>query len=278
MKIEYLQIRSDSIVIYELPLVQPPREYKKIERKAYSGEMTPGAKRRLRKAIDILVQKTPWRMTYNPITYKTFPFRLNFVTLTFSCEKIIHGDEAHKNMIKPLLRKLRKKGDFSYIWKAEFQSDEDYKGYQKKYGGQLHYHFVTNTFIAWTELRREWNKLQRKNGYLKSYALKYGNYDPNSIDVHATYQVKNLSAYLSKYLSKKPGKKHVGKTWDCSIDLKKDRFSSELNYINNDAIKARIKNGSAKVKTLDHCVIIKMKDPQKVLSVCQYQAYQIWKA
>lgn len=277
MKIPYLQVRNNCLLFYELPAVQPARKFKPIEKKAYSGKMTNHAGKRLSKALDILVQKSPSRMTYNPITFKTFPFRLNFITLTLSTPRFVDGDEGHKVMMKPLLRKLRKQGNYSYLWKAEFQNEFDFKGEKKKYGGQLHYHMVSNTFLPYTEIRKDWNKLQLKAGYLKGYAMKYKSYDPNSIDVHSVYHVKDLTSYLGKYLSKTSDKKLKGKVWDCSTDLKQQRFSfipTGTQYIQiSEAVKAR----KVKQVNLEHCTLFKMKNPISYLTPTQYLDYQQWR-
>ena len=277
MKIPYLQVRNNCLLFYELPAVQPPRKHKEITQKAYSGKVTDGSRKRIQKAIDILVQKSPSRMTYNPISGKTFPFRLNFVTLTLSCSRFIDGDEGYTKMMKPFLRKQRKHGNFSYVWKAEFQSDKDYHGHKKANGGQLHYHIATNTFLPWTDIRRDWNRLQHKAGYLKAYGLKHKHYDPNSIDVHAVYQVNDLAAYLGKYMSKSGARKLNGKIWDCSTDLKRKRFSfipTDSQYIK---ISQAVKAGSIKQINLEHCTLFKMRDPLKWMTPVQYQDYLLWR-
>jgi hypothetical protein len=276
MKIPYLQVRNDCLLFYEQPAVRPPRNFKGFKSKAYSGKVTTGASKRIKKAIDILVQKSPPRMTYNPITFKTFPFKLNFITLTFSCAKFIDGDEGYEKCMKPLLRKLRKLGQFSYVWKAEFQQDTDYHGNKKKHGGQLHYHIASNRFVPWTTVRKEWNNLQRKAGYLKQYGLKHGHYNPNSIDVHAVHQIRDLCAYLGKYMSKDSPKKLKGKVWDCSKDLKQDRFSFIVDSFSDTAIRQAVKAGTIKQIDLEHCTIFKTKTPLKYLSPTEIQRYKQW--
>ena len=277
MKIPYLQVRNNCLLYYEMADIQVPRKHTPIVKKAYSGKVTEGVRKRIQKAIDILVQKSPVRMTYNPITFKTFPFRLNFITLTFSTPELISADDAYKNMIKPLLRKLRKGNDFSYVWKAEFQSDKDFSGKIKANGGQLHYHIASNKFIPYTSIRLEWNKLQRKQGYLKAYGLKHRHYDPNSIDIHSVYHVQDLSSYLGKYMSKDQSKIVKGKVWDCSKDCKLGRFS----FILCNDVEMKIRKGRKEGKVtqidLEHCTIFKMKDPLSYLSSTVFKEYVSWR-
>jgi len=277
MKIPYLQVRNNALLYYELSTVQPARFFKEGITKAYSGKVTEGAKKRLQKAIDILVQKSPPRMTYNPVSQKTFPFRINFITLTFSCSRFINGKEGHMNMIKPFLRILRRRQKFSYVWKAEFQGEENHKGEKKKEGGQLHYHIASNMFIPWQEMRKQWNRLQRKNGYLVEYGLKNGHYNANSTDVHSVYAINDIAAYLGKYMSKEQGKKLDGKIWDSSKDCKENRFSTEPVYEQAQKIRQAVKDKKIEQIDLEHCTIFKTQNPLDYLTVTQFKHYTAWR-
>lgn len=142
---------------------------------------------------------------------------LSFITLTISSkEQHISAAEGHKKCLEPfLLRARRKFGMRTYIWKAEFQKN-----------GQLHYHITTPSFIKYYELREQWNIVLSKAGLLSQWK---GDQEqgPNSTDIHAVYKVKNIQAYLTKYLSKEnPEVTTKGKIWDCSLNLKNAKFFS----------------------------------------------------
>jgi hypothetical protein len=49
----------------------------------------------------------------------------------------------------------------------------------------------------------------------------YGHSDPNSTDVHAVYKVKDLAAYVAKYLSKSDTSSAAitGRIWGCNQEL-----------------------------------------------------------
>ncbi len=267
MKIPYLQVRNDRLIYYEIAEFRTRRNNVLPTTKAYSGQMTTGSKKRIKKAIDILVQKSPQKIIWNSVSGKHQPFTLNFVTLTVSCMRNISANEAYKNLMKPFLRKMRKMGGFSYIWKAELQKR-----------GQIHYHLATNTFLPWQSIRDSWNNLQRKSGYLKQYGLKHGHYQANSTDVHAVYSIGNLPAYLGKYMSNNDDTAISGKTWDCSKDCKENRFAFSPDSGTIDRIEKGIQQGTIQQIDLEHCVIFKMADPIGVLPISSYKKYLQWRS
>lgn len=255
--IPHFQVRHNCLIYYELPCITYGRTYTKFERKAYSGKVTDGARKRINRAVDLLIQKSPKRIIYNSITKKRQPFTINFVTLTVSAIKIISSIDGYKNLLKPFLRKLRVKfkSKISYVWKCELQKR-----------GQIHYHITTNRFIDLNWIKNEWNKLQRKHRYLDHYAKIYKSYNPNSTDIHAVWKVNDVASYLCKYLSKvDPTQKIKSKVWDCSNDLKIKRFS----FIPNDKfvikINSLVKAGKVSMVNLDRCLIFKTKDVKALL-------------
>lgn len=278
IKVPYLQVRSNCLIYYELLDPAPGRRSTLPIKKSYSGDMSQGAAKRIKKAIDIFLQKSPERWIYNPVTTRQQKFRLNFVTLTVSDSRNININEGYRKLLKPFLRKIRKSGDFSYIWKAEFQKR-----------GQLHYHVTSNQFIHWQTIRTTWNNLQRKARLLDSYAKVHGHFDANSTDVHAVYKVKDIGSYLSKYMVKpvydpsyntsgnKP-KLAKGKVWDCSIDLKKQRYSFIPTNEQFQKLQSMKDHGKCDFVDLEHCMIIRMDQPYDVLTLIQKQEYLKWKS
>lgn len=154
---------------------------------------------------------------------KGVKYKLTFVTLTLSAKQE-HTDEEIKNvLLNQFLLEMKKKFKVDmYIWKAEKQEN-----------GNIHFHILTNKFIHHQELRYLWNRIQNKIGYVDKYTenmkkffasgfksfpndkrpiaqqkkayeanLQNGFKNPNSTDIHALYKIKNVSAYMTKYLTK----------------------------------------------------------------------------
>jgi len=274
-----MQLRQRSIVIYTDKIYTKPKvdEYrfkfnKSESKKPYSGQVTTHSQRRIRKAVQILVQKSNWQQVYNPITMSEFRFKLNFITLTIPdlCSDLT-AKESYRLLLKPFLQTMQRvHGMRDYIWKAELQKR-----------GTIHYHITTNTFINFMHIKKRWNKLLEKNGLMSEYIAKHNHSNPNSTDVHKVYNDENIEAYLEKYISKdeKSISSVNGKVWDCSISLKSNKlFTVDLSPQNELNIVKLDKSSTAKAITSDFFEIIYFNEPCiiKLLYGYQHQLYNDW--
>ena len=223
------------------------------DREKYTGEITAGAKKRLTKAISLLVQSSAEKWIYNPVTKKNQHHKLSFITLTLpAVDAAKDATFTHKYLLQPMLRILRNKYKMqSYVWKAELQKNDS-----------VHYHITTDLFMPWEQLRQHWNALLRKNGLLEAFRKQYGHDNPNSVDIHSVNKVNDLEAYLVKYISKEyqNSKRLSGKVWDCSKNLKEAKyFSTELVPELHQQILKEIDLGWLEPIYRDRCVILRSR-------------------
>lgn len=208
-----------------------------------SEELSKKAQKRLTLALNWLVLLSPWQTVEHPVTGKKFTMKINFVTLTLP-SKQQHSDQYIKrNLLNSWLTTMRSKYNMkAYVWKAEAQENEN-----------LHFHITTNRFMNLFVVRRTWNRILAKHGYIQAYrenqqkfhatgftvkndliptwsmeqqkkAYDYGlktNWsDPNSTDVHKVNKINNLAAYLVKYFVKPDEFRIVeGRKWFISRSL-----------------------------------------------------------
>lgn len=220
-----LQIRHKSAVIYDE--WQGDRKsaknrlrienMKAVQALQYSGNMTTGVKKRLTKAINLLVMSAKPIYIYNPVTDKSHYHRLSFLTLTIpDKEPILSPKEGYRRLLTPFLQWLRRTEKVkTYIWKSE---------YQKR--GQLHYHITTPSFIHYQSIKDKWNNIIRAEGLMKDYTAEYGSIDPNSTDINEVKHITNLASYLAKEFCKsiQNPTNQTGKLWDCSENLSKAKY------------------------------------------------------
>lgn len=233
MYVDVMQVRSAEVLIYRqwMGARSAPKEKNSLfgDKKAYSGSITDGSRKRLSKAVSLLVQKSPTKWINNPVTGNSHQFRIGFVTLTVPDEKATDAKALYSKCLSKYLRWFRSTGATDYVWKVELQKR-----------GVLHYHIATNQFVHWKDSRDVWNKYLKQAGYLQSFAKKHGHFKPNSSDVHAMRKIKAVEKYLVKYLSKTPGAQPInGKTWDASKNLKQAKyFTTELTPRNLDRLRS----------------------------------------
>lgn len=165
------------------------------------GYLSLNAKRKLNKAIEYLLYLSAEKKVYNRLTKKTFNFKVAFITLTLSSQQIHSDNEIRRDLLNQMLIELKKYYNVkNYVWRAEKQKN-----------GNIHFHIIIDRFVPWWELRNRWNRIQNKLGYVDMFQermrtekkrtnVKYNN--PNSVDIHSLYRIRNIKKYLSKYLSK----------------------------------------------------------------------------
>lgn len=289
----HFQIRYNQALLYDLPKegFDQPSWRKPPTKRGYSGKVTASTAKRIRTAVDVLLQKSPHRYIFNPVTNRRQKFQLSFTTLTISQSEEVPASEGHealKMFLQHFKRPWRKKQLSeqigTYIWKAELQSR-----------GQLHYHLTANSFLHLAEIQRVWNGIQRRRGWLEEYHAKYGRWEPNSTDVHAVYKIKDVARYLTKYIAKQEFRPSAAaaeagfpcllepvrldaKVWGCSEDLKGAKpFSCVLDEATWENICNAHGNGAIKIREKERCRFLDVSGPEHLLSNSQSNLYQQWK-
>lgn len=182
------------------------------------------------KAIDLLLEIAPVRKIFNPTIQKSHYFRLAFFTLTLSAPQDPYTDsDIKKNLLERFIRVYRNKGMRNYIWRAERQKN-----------GNIHFHFITDTFIEKTQLRDSWNNIQNRLEFIDYFEKKFGHRNPNSTDIKSVKGVNEVRSYILKYMTKPEQKdkqqvldfqalaKQKGKVWDCSANLKLNNDTADF--------------------------------------------------
>lgn len=208
-------------LIVSVPAYDIPRSYNSADRleneknlkdNKHKNKLSPKSINRIKTAINWLVVSAKDKKVYNKHSGKYFNFKVNLITLTLpDTTNKISDNEFKKNLLHPFLVYMKKYyGLKNYVWKVEFQKN-----------GKLHLHITTDTFISLYILRDYWNKLLEKNNYLEDFKKKHKHNNPNSTDIHAVWKVKNLGAYIAKYLSKNEETEEVinGRIWGCNYEL-----------------------------------------------------------
>lgn len=167
-----------------------------------------------------------WKHSVHPVTGDLYRWKLNFITLTLPADQGDMSDkDAKRFLLMPMLQDLKRKHNvFLYVWKAEAQEN-----------GNIHFHITTDKFIPHEDLRRRWNYILARWGFIEAYRsnmmafhkngfrLRRDKLDtwpihaqrkayregmannwsnPNTTDIHATFDVSDMAAYMTKYFTK----------------------------------------------------------------------------
>ena len=209
-----------------------------------NGFLSIHAKRKMDKSVDYLLSISDRKKIYSTVQQKYITYRIVFVTLTLP-SKQVHTDKDITNLcLNQLFVELSKyHGVKYYIWRAE-----------KQQNGNIHYHILINQFVEWSVLRKRWNRILNKLGYVDRYqaymkkfyekGFRLTNHkldkrteeqqrkayiigqksdwtSPNSTDIHDTRNVTDIKAYISKYMSKQP-----------DVDLNSDNLEESTLIVN----------------------------------------------
>lgn len=173
-------------------------------------EISKKSRNKLKTSLKYLLYFSREKKVYNRKSTKNFIFKVNFITLTLS-SKQNHTDNVIKNkLLNQFLIEAKKRWNVTnYIWRSELQKN-----------GNIHFHILTDKFIPWLELRNTWNRIQEKLRYITEFEHIHKHRNPNSTDIHSLKKIKNINAYITKYMSKSgEDSGNKGRNWGCSTKL-----------------------------------------------------------
>lgn len=211
-----------------------------------NGMISMKAATRMKNAVNWMVLFSHKKRVYSKSTKKSYSFLINFITLTLSGAQAHSDEHIKRHMLYPFLRWMSRAHNANlYVWKAETQVN-----------GNIHFHITANTFIHWKAIRRKWNSIQSKHGYMKKWTEGNVRKDPNSTDIHAVIKAEQISKYMVKYMVKNDDsrRKITGHVWGCSPELTKLTVYIDEHDIEFPEAAASIQKQS-EVKKLDHATL-----------------------
>ncbi len=221
---DHPRTRSNAIFIDVNLQVEEQTKFLRSTRKA-NGNVSDNAKRKMSKAIEYLVTTAQQKKVHEKLTGKIIQFKVAFITLTLPSKQEHPDTEIINRCLNSLLIECKKFYNVkNYVWRAEKQKN-----------GNLHFHILFDAFVPWYQLRDRWNRIINKLGYVDRFQEKHGHTTPNSTDIHSTRRIKNIKAYLVKYMAKAPNQeqtegnepteeiKQEGRIWSCNQELSRTK-------------------------------------------------------
>lgn len=304
-----IQLRNDRLVIrpeYENYLFTIPRSEKqiniqyKLKENFPSGFVTRKIKLRMNRIITNFIESIKVGGQYVNCKEKR---KLTFVTLTLPSAQMHTDKELNRLALNRFLQNCKRRfGVINYIWRAERQKN-----------GNIHYHILIDNYIHYLRVRKEWNLIMADLGYIQKFQEVHGHSNPNSTDIHALKNIKNVTAYITKYVSKCEEYKEYealkrnynaglidldefenakailykelekikinSRVWGCSDALKevKDFKITECN-LSNQFVKDVYNDRKSKIIHQDNCTVIYNSNMKEILSNHErlYKYYNIY--
>lgn len=174
-----------------------------LRRQSTVSELSENARRKMKDSLRWLIAASAAKTTYEKKRKQMVEWKINLGTLTF--KNNMTDDNLARQILSRWLEMAKYRFNMhSYVWKAEPQSR-----------GAIHFHFSTNVYIPYAELRFTWNRALRKAGL--------ENCNENSTDIHAVESIDNIEKYLCDYYlneAKHEGRRKIkGKQWACSHNI-----------------------------------------------------------
>lgn len=198
---------------------------KSIKRSSHNFKISDSANKNLKQKINWLYYLSKARFVKTYSGKELFNFKMCFLTLTLPSKQKHPTKECTKLYLNTFLTEVRERTKMeNYVWRLEFQKN-----------GNVHYHLCTDTFLDYHFVRKIWNKILGKYGYIQDYKNKFQNLslsDYNnlvnhdrkvdfkiiakryatgkknnwenapSVDVKSVVSNKTIAGYISKYFSK----------------------------------------------------------------------------
>jgi len=212
------KVTRTSIVTYDYLIDRLPRSNSQkategnLAIKEVDGFLSTKAKRRLKAVVNTFTSAMDL-VRYKPKNWITGkkPY-IALITLTLSAPQSHTDLFIKRHFLNSFLIFLKTKHKVvNYIWRAEPQEN-----------GNIHFHIVVDAFVEWRLIRDEWNEIQARHGYIDKFEAKHGHRHPNSTDIHKPEDIKNMGAYICKYISKAGNYRAIqGRLWGCSDQLRK---------------------------------------------------------
>lgn len=163
-----------------------------------------GSRKRLKESLNKWIDTVTYASELLKIKSVLPIKRHTFITLTLSSPQV-HCDKFIKREIlnKFLINAKNNYNAKNFIWKAELQNNSN-----------IHFHILSEAHVPHEQLRKDWNRFQESHGYVSRSNNFQNNSNPNSTDIHALQKIRNVSAYVGKYMSKESTLRPIcGHTW-----------------------------------------------------------------
>jgi hypothetical protein len=223
--IPYCKLNRSAIVTYTLPPVYDSgnnisdASLSNLANNKSKGELSQAAKRRALACLKAWCNTVELTRKYDYKLYCKRPVYWTLLTLTLPSQQVHTDKRIKRDCLNHLIIKLQRNYKVTnYFWRAESQAN-----------GNIHFHVVLDVFIDKTKIRKDWEEIINKLGYVDRANHNSSNYKTMSTWIEKIKNTECMESYLIAYITKQNGKRPVeGKIWGVSESVEKMKVKVTL--------------------------------------------------
>ena len=245
---------SNKIVIYrsyrnsKITLHQEEQARVNFEKKEYNGYLSRATKSYITKILDNWFLTVRHFNLHMAISSKQRQKQMVFFTLTLPAKQVHTDNEIKRQVLNKFIIICQRKGLFEqWFWRAEKQKN-----------GNIHFHFLIDTYFDKKQLQSVWNSCLEPLGYINEFEKKYNHRNPPTTQIQVVPNGQNIIDYVIKYVGKNEGTdKVMGRIWGMSDKLRNLKsYVEDIANTDEKLINDYIEPGNKNVYQDENCMVV----------------------
>lgn len=245
---------SNKIVVYrsyrnnKISLHQEEQAKVNFEKKEYNGYLSRATKSYITKILDNWFLTVRHFNIHMALPAKQRQKQMVFFTLTLPSKQIHTDNEIKRQVLNKFIIKCQRKGLFDqWFWRAEKQKN-----------GNIHFHFLIDSYFDKKQLQTVWNECLEPLGYINEFEKKYNHRNPPTTQIQVVPSGQNIIDYVVKYVGKNEGTdKVLGRIWGMSDKLRNLKsYVEDIANTDEELINDYIEKDNKNVYQDENCMVV----------------------
>lgn len=245
---------SNKIVVYrsyrnsKISLHQEEQAKVNFEKKEYNGYLSRATKSYITKILDNWFLTVRHFNIHMALPAKQRQKQMVFFTLTLPSKQVHTDNEIKRQVLNKFIIICQRKGLFDqWFWRAE-----------KQMNGNIHFHFLIDSYFDKKQLQTVWNSCLEPLGYINEFEKRYNHRNPPTTQIQVVPSGQNIIDYVIKYVGKNEGtEKVLGRIWGMSDKLRNLKsYVEDISNTDEKLINDYIEPDNKNVYQDENCMVI----------------------
>lgn len=245
---------SNKIVVYrsyrnsKISLHQEEQAKVNFEKKEYNGYLSRATKSYITKILDNWFLTVRHFNIHMALQSKQRQKQMVFFTLTLPSRQVHTDNEIKRRVLNKFIIICQRKGLFDqWFWRAEKQKN-----------GNIHFHFLIDSYFDKKQLQTVWNSCLEPLGYINEFEKRYNHRNPPTTQIQVVPSGQNIIDYVIKYVGKNEGtEKVLGRIWGMSDKLRNLKsYVEDISNTDEKLINDYIEPDNKNVYQDENCMVV----------------------